>query len=198
MRFKRLNHAKIRLLLILVLIFIIVCLFAIYFYEKFSADTLLIKNIKVDSNAALLLSSMHQTATKNGVKEWTIDATSAKLLKNKNKVIMENVSIVFFMKNLKKIYLSSKHGTLDTKTHDMTFTDNVTVRHAGYTLETEILHYDPKRHMIYSTTHVRIKDHDSMIDGDSLKIDLNKNRTILNGNVKGRFSENSDFFKKNL
>lgn len=198
MRFKLINHAKIRLLLILVLIFIIVCLFAIYFYEKFSADTLLIKNIKIDSKAALVLSSMHQTSTKNGVKEWTIDATSAKLLKDKNKVIMENVSIVFFMKNLKKIYLSSKHGALDTKTHDMTFTDNVKVRHSGYTLETEILHYEQKRHMIYSTKHVRIKDHDSMIEGDSLKVDLNKNRTILKGNVKGLFSENSDFFKKNL
>lgn len=198
MRFKLTNHAKIRLLLILVLIFIIVCLFAIYFYEKFSADTLLIKNIKIDSKAALVLSSMHQTSTKNGVKEWTIDATSAKLLKDKNKVIMENVSIVFFMKNLKKIYLSSKHGALDTKTHDMTFTDNVKVRHSGYTLETEILHYEQKRHMIYSTKHVRIKDHDSMIEGDSLKVDLNKNRTILRGNVKGLFSENSDFFKKNL
>ncbi len=198
MKFKPLTHNKVRLLLILVLIFIILCLFAIYFYEKFSSGKIVIGNIKIDSKAALVLNSMHQTSTKNGIKEWTLDASSAKLLKNKNKVVMENVSIVFFMKNSKKIYLSSKHGTLDTKTHDMTFSGDVRVRYTGYTLKTEILHYSQKRHIIYSMKKVRIKDNDSVIDGDSLKIDLNRGSIILKGNIKGLFSENSDLLQKLL
>ncbi|GEM_PF-431648 len=198
MRFKPLTHNKIRLLLILVLIFIILCLFAIYFYEKFSFGKIIIRNIKIDSKAALVLNSMHQTSTKNGIKEWTLDASSAKLLKNKNKVVMENVSIVFFMRSSKRIYLSSKHGTLYTKTNDMTFSGNVRIRYAVYTLKTEILHYSQIRHIIYSMKHVRIKDHNSVIDGDSLKIDLNRGSIILKGNIKGLFSENSYFLQKPL
>ncbi len=189
---------KLRLILIFILILIVSGLCAIYFYEKFSSGTIFIKQIKIDSKAALVLNTMHQTSTKNGIKEWTIDASSAKLLRDKNKAVLEDVSIIFFMKDLQKIYLSSKHGILNTKTHDMTFSDNVNAKYKGYTLKTDTLHYDEKRHIIYSTDKVRIKNPDSIIDGDSLLIDLNKDKILVKGNVKGVFSEKSDLFTDNL
>ncbi len=191
-------HNKLKFIFVLILFLIISGLFSIYFYEKFASEQIVIKHLKTDSKASLVLSTMHQTSTKNGIKEWTIDASSAKLMRNKNKAILENVSIVFFMKDSQKIYLSSKHGILDTKTHNMTFSDHVKAKYNGYILKTDTLHYDQKRHIIYSTDHVLIHDKDSFINGDSLFIYLDKNSTLIKGNVKGVFSEKSAFFEKNF
>ncbi len=196
---KPFTQKKLKIILVLILVLIVSGLCATYFYKKFSSRTILIKKLKIDSKAALVLNSMHQTSTKNGIKEWTLDASSAKLLRDKNKAVLEDVSIVFFMKQSQKIFLSSKHGTLNTKTHDMTFSDHVNAKFNGYTLQTHTLHYNEKRHIIYTMDHVRINDgHDSVIDGDSLTIDINKSKTVIKGNVKGVFSEKSDLFKNNL
>ncbi len=199
LKLKPFTQNKLRMILVLILVFIVSGLCAIYFSKKFSSKNILIKKLKIDSKAVLVLNTMHQTSTKNGIKEWTIDASSAKLLRDKNKAVLEDVSIVFFMKQSQKIYLSSKYGTFDTKTHDMTFSDNVKTKFNGYTLKTDTLHYNEKRHIIYTMDHVKINDgNDSVINGDSLTIDINKGKTIIKGNVKGVFSEKSDFFKNNL
>ncbi len=192
------SRNRLKIILILILIFIVSGLCAIYFYEKFSSETILIKHLKVDSKASLVLNTMHQTSIKNGIKEWTIDASSAKLLKNRNKAVLQNVSIIFFMKNSKKVRLSSKHGILYTKTHNMTFSDHVNAKYNGYILKTDTLHYDQKRHIIYSTDHVSIQNNDSVINGDSLFIDLNRGITLIKGNVKGVFNEKPAFFRKNM
>ncbi len=199
LKLKPFTQKNLKIIFVLILVFIVSGLCAIYFHKKFSSRTILINKLKIDSKASLVLNTMHQTSTKNGIKDWTLDASSAKLLRDKNKAVLEDVSIVFFMKQSQKIFLSSKHGTLDTKTHDMTFSDHVNAKFNGYTLQTDTLHYNEKRHIIYSMDHVRINNgHDSVIDGDSLTIDINKGKTIIKGNVKGVFSEKSDFFKNNL
>jgi len=179
---------------ILLLVILVFGLGAFYYKEKLTSGKIVLKEISIDSKAALMLDSMHQTSTRNGIKEWTLDASSAKLLKDTNRAEMEDVRVVFFMENGGKVNLSSARGFLDTKTHDMTFSDDVVVTYGDYTLETDELHYDKKRHILYSTVHIRIMDKESLLEADAMETDLNRSTTRLKGNVRGRFSETFDFF----
>ena len=97
--------------------------------------------------------------------------------------------ISFFTKDNKQIDLTSEHGTLNTKTHDMTFSGNVITQYGTFIMRTEKLHYTKKEHIIHTNTHVKLEKTDSTIDADSMVTRLNKNETILTGNVRGTFSE---------
>jgi len=179
-------------LLFSLLFAIIAGLTAIYQFRAVTSGSKAVTDIKIDSSADLALNSMHQTSTRNGIKEWTLEASSARLMKEKNRAFMEDVNVTFYTKNRDKLLLTSQQGELDTQNHDMTFTGNVVVTFQGNTLETDKLHYEKKRHIIYSNSRVLIRNRHSTIHGDSLVADLDKNSTTIRGNVKGRFSE--DFF----
>ncbi len=173
------------------LLILIVMIITVFFYfDKFLSEPVVIKDIKIDAKAALKLNVLKQISKKNGIKEWELTAASATVLKGEDKAELVNVSIIFFTKENKKIYLKAEKGVLNTKTHDMRFSKNVAVRYETSTLETDKLHYNKKKHMIYSDTHVKLIKATSVIEADSMTTRLNDNQTILKGHVKGIFSEN--------
>ncbi len=61
-------------------------------------------------NASVSLKRIHQTASKNGAKEWSLDAESAQYFKTRNRIVFKNPSVVFFLKNGSDIKLSAKQG----------------------------------------------------------------------------------------
>ena len=130
-----------------------------------------------------------QISKKNGIKEWELKAASATLLKNNNKAVLMDVTITFFTREGEKVLLKAEKGFLNTKTHDMTFSDNVVVNYENSTLKTDKLHYNKKKHIIYSDTHVKLTGKGSVIEADSMTTKLNDRYTVLEGHVKGRFSE---------
>ncbi len=194
MRWKKHTLARLKLPLILGLVTAAAGLVAIYYVEKITSGKAVLDNIKIDAKAALTLSRMHQTSSKNGIKEWTLEAASAKLLKEENLAVMEDVTLVFYLAGNQRVALTSKQGSLDTKQHDMTFSGEVTVTHTDYILTTDKLHYEKKRHILYSNGTVVIKGKNSTIEADSFHTDLNRKKAVLMGNVKGKFSETLDFF----
>ncbi|MFH2057822.1 MAG: LPS export ABC transporter periplasmic protein LptC [Pseudomonadota bacterium] len=163
----------------------------IYFDHLFSKP-IEIKNIKIDTKAALKLNILKQISKKNGITEWELSAASATVLKDEDKAILETVSIFFYTKENKKVHLTSKKGVLNTKTHDMTFSNDVVVTYETSVLRTDKLQYHKKEHIIHSDTHVTLERGHSFIEADSMTTRLNDNLTILDGHVKGSFSENLD------
>ena len=111
-------------------------------------------------------------------------------MKAEDKAILNDVDVKFFTKDNTMVHLTSDRGILQTKTHDLTFLKNVIVRYQTYTLRSETLHYDKKPHIIHTDSRVRIEDGESVIEADAMVTELNENRTIFKGNVKGTFSEN--------
>lgn len=173
-------------------ILLIVCVvIAGYFYiDKKLSEPIVVKDVKIDTKAALKLNVLKQISKKNGIKEWELTADSATLLKDENKAVLEKVSVVFFTKDNKQAQLTSLKGSLDTKSHDMTFSQNVVVTYEDTVLRTEKLHYNKKEHIIHSDFRVRLEKRDSVIEADSMTTRLNDNTTVLQGHVKGLFSEN--------
>ena len=172
------------------LIFIILIIAGVFYFDKILSTPVQIKDIKIDSKAALKLNILKQISKKNGIKEWELNAASATVLKDEDKAELIDVSITFFTKDNKKVHLISELGFLNTKTHDMKFSKNVVVRYETSTLETDKLQYNKKKHIIYSNTHVKFTREASVIEADSMITNLNDNQTILKGHVKGIFSDN--------
>jgi lipopolysaccharide export system protein LptC len=183
---------KLTLPLIGVLIVMVIIISIFFYFNKRLSTPVQLQDIKIDTKAALKLNVLKQISKKNGIKEWELKASSATLLKNEDKAILIDVSVVFFSKNDKRVHLTSKKGIMNTKTHDMVFSDNVIVTYETSVLRTDKLHYKKKEHIIYSDTHVKLKKENSVIEADSMTTKLNENITILKGHVRGNFNENFD------
>ena len=186
---KQLAKQKFTYFLIGFLIFMIVAVSGFLIFNKLLSGQVKINDMKIDSTAALKLNILKQVSKKNGVTEWELTAKSASLLKDEDKAVLEDVLVVFFAKEKKKVELKSDTGTLNTKTHDMTFTDNVVVTYVTATFRTDKLHYDKKEHIITSDARVRLEKSGSFIEADSMRIDLNNNRIVFEGHIQGSFNE---------
>ncbi|MGD9822970.1 LPS export ABC transporter periplasmic protein LptC [Desulfobacter sp.] len=182
---------KLILPLVLLLGLILAGLGAHYYINHLLTRPIKLENIEVDDKAALKLNILEQISKKNGITEWKLKASSATLLKDRNKAVLKDVDIVFYTKQNTQVLLTAARGELDTKTHDMTFSGNFIVRYQHYSLTSETLHYTKKPHIIRSDSRVTINDGNSVIKADSMEILLNQDLIILKGHVEGQLSENS-------
>jgi LPS export ABC transporter protein LptC len=174
------------------LLLIILIIWGFLYFDKITSIPIKIDNIKIDTKAALKLNILNQISKKNGITEWELTASSATLLKKENRAELEDVSIFFYTKDNKKVHLKSKRGVLNTKTHDMVFSDDVIVTFETSVLRTDKLQYKKKEHIIHTDLHITLEKADSIIEADSMTTLLNESTTILEGHVKGNFSENFD------
>jgi len=182
---------KLILPLLLLLGFIIAGLGAYYYINYLLTTPITLEEIEVDDTAALKLNLIEQISKKNGITEWKLKASSATLLKDRNKAVLKDVNIIFYTKQNTQVHLTASSGELDTKTHDITFSKNVIIRYQRYTLRSETLHYAKKPHIIRSDSRITVNDEDSVIKADSMEIRLRQDLIILKGHVEGQFSENS-------
>ncbi len=162
-----------------------------YYINHLLTTPLELENIEVDDKAALKLNALEQISKKNGITDWKLKASTATLLKDQNKAVLKDVDIIFYTKENTQVHLTADQGELNTKTHDMTFSKHIIIRHQHYTLRSETLHYAKKPHIIRSDSRVKVDDENSVIEADSMEILLNQERIILEGNVEGQFSENT-------
>lgn len=182
---------KLILPIILLLGLILAGLGLYYYINHLLTTPIELENIEVDDKAALKLKALEQISKKNGITEWKLKASSATLLKDRNKAVLKDVNIIFYTKQNNQVHLTADQGELDTKTHDITFSKHVILRYQHYTLTSETLHYTKRPHIIRSDSRVTVDDKDSGIKADSMEILLNKDRITLKGHVEGQFSENS-------
>jgi LPS export ABC transporter protein LptC len=186
------NTQKIKFRLIMFLILISIAFGGYYAVNTFLPSNPEIKDVQIDSKAAQKLNSLETISKKNGITEWEVKASSATLMKDESILVLLDINVIFHTKDKKTIRLTSKKGTLNTKTNDMTFSDDVVTIYETFTLKTDKLHYKKKEHIIYSKSTVRLEKVDSVIEADSMITELSQNKTTLKGNVKGKFSEKFD------
>ena len=144
----------------------------------------------VQSRANIILGKVRQTAIRDGIKEWSLDASSARVIHAKKQAVFKDVKVVFFLKDNTKVYLSADQGILNTESNDIEVSGHVVVKKQSYYLKTEMLTYQHNRRMLFSKVPVNIISTSSTLSGDSMSYDLNTNQTRLKGNIKGIFSEN--------
>lgn len=143
----------------------------------------------VQSKANISIGKAHQTATRNGIKEWSLDAASVNYIVKRNQAIFLDVSVIFYLKDKTEVYLTANKGILNTDSNNMELFGNVVVKNAKYRLKTENLHYKHDKRVISSKVPVIITGAAFDFAADSMSINLNTNNTMLEGKVEGTIVE---------
>ncbi len=187
---KNQNPRKLKFFLISIIIISLGIIIAVFLaYRSMLDETAGLKSA-IQSAAKMSLGKVHQTATRDGVIEWSLDASSARLLDEKKQLILDDLSVVFYMKDGKEAYLTAEKGFLHTESNDIEVAGNVVVKNDNYVLKTEKLNYEHTRRILFSNVSVEISSDSEKLTADSISFDLNTKKTMLEGNVKGIFSEN--------
>ncbi len=155
-----------------------------------------ILNQEVDLIAAaatksnIAMGKFHHIATRDGIKEWMIDARTVRVISAQNQAVFQDPAVTFFLKDNTKVYLTANHGILNTDSNDIEVSGNVVVKNENYRLRTEILNYKHSKRILFSKVPVKIVSASSQLTADSMTHDLNLNETVFKGHIKGVFVEN--------
>jgi LPS export ABC transporter protein LptC len=133
----------------------------------------------------MVVEGVHQSATREGRTEWSLDAASAQYRLPEKKALLNDLSVTFFTRDEQKVYLTARQGTVMTDTHDMEAHGNVVIYNDLYRLETETISYAHGPRMITSDVPVKIIGPAGELLADSFAMDLNANRLVMKGHVQG-------------
>lgn len=144
----------------------------------------------IHQNASLAIGNVHQVSTREGVKEWILDARSAHVVDESKQLMLEDVTVVYFLKNGNEVHLSASRGILKTETNDIEAVGQVVLTYSDFTLKTEQMNYDHGRRILFSATPVKITGESVSLSADSMKYDLTANQTWFQRNVEVLLREN--------
>jgi len=141
------------------------------------------------NKANISIGKAHQTATRNGKKEWSLDAASADYMDKDSQAIFKDLSVTFYLKDETMVYITANQGILKTDSNDMEIYGNVVVKNKDYKLKCENLYYKHDKRIIFSKVPVNITGDSFELVADSMSLNLNTNKALFEGKVKGTFSE---------
>lgn len=134
---------------------------------------------------AMRVERVHQSATRDGRTEWSLDAATGQYRLSEKKVLLTDLFVTFFTRDDQKVYLTARHGTLMTDSHDMEAHGNVVIYNDAYRLETEKMTYSHGSRVIASDDPVKINGQAGDLTADSLTMDLKTNHLVMRGHVRG-------------
>ena len=187
---RHISGKKLKLFLLALILITFGVIFSIFigYRQLLNRPDVKISSFKKDAD--LSIDRVQQTATKDGIKEWSLDAGSAHYNDKKKQAFFKDLSVTFFLKNGQRVNVTADEGTLKTDSSNIEASGNVVVKNEKYRLNTENIMYDHQRRLISSKTPVKIWSEEFHLEADSLTFDLNTNRATLLGNVRGIFNEN--------
>ncbi len=186
-----LNRAKKLKLILLSVILITIGVTGVVFINYRQAMKPRNSSISIpQGDASISIGKVHQTATRNGVKEWRLDARSARYVAEERQAVFDDLSVLFFLKDNQQVVLKADRGVLKTDSNDIEVTGNVEMKNDIYRLNAESLHYAHDQRIIFSKVPVKIVGNSFDLVADSMSLNLGTKRTLLEGNVEGIFSEN--------
>lgn len=143
----------------------------------------------IPAGADLTIADIHQTATKDGRKEWSLDAASARYLNAEKQVILTELSMVFYLENRPDLKLTADSGVLLTDTRDVQIEGNVELQSKDALLRTQSLRYGHEKRILTSPSPVQITGDFYQLSAERMQLDLNTNQAIFEGNINGAFIE---------
>ena len=187
---QRISGKKLKIFLIALILITFGVIFTIFigYRQLLNRPDVKISSFKKDAD--LSIDRIQQTATKNGIKEWSLDAGSAHYNDKNKQAFLKDLSVTFYLKDGQRVRVTADEGILKTDSSDIEASGNVVVKNEKYRLNTENIVYNHRQRLIFSKTPVKIWSEEINLKADSITFDLNTNRAALKGNVKGIFIEN--------
>jgi len=129
------------------------------------------------SAADVKLDRLRYTETREGVKEWELEAASAQYFKEDGTVVFEKVRAAFFGKNEQTYSLEGEKGRLNTQTKAIEAFDGVKLETSdGYSLETRSLRYQADHRELSTEDAVEMRGPQGKITGTGLIVNLDQQR----------------------
>jgi len=139
----------------------------------------------IQDDATIAIERVHQTSTKNGVKEWSLDATSAQFIEKERQAVFDDLSVTFYLENDNSVKLSANKGYLNTDTRDIRIDGDVIADDGEFKILTDTLDYEHERRVLIALKPVQILGSTFRLNADSALYDLNSQRTTFDGSVEG-------------
>ncbi|MGD8256422.1 MAG: LPS export ABC transporter periplasmic protein LptC [Desulfobacterales bacterium] len=180
---------KINLILLAVILLAVSTIVVVFVgYRRIStAPEILLSSIKEGAN--LSIGKIRQTATRDGRKEWSLEANSAHYIETEKKAVLKDLTVTFFLENQGEVYLNAEQGILKTNTNDIEFSGNVVIKNADYKMTTDRLNYRHSQRLIFSNDPVHVSGKSADLQAESISYDLNSNKIELTGKVDATISE---------
>jgi LPS export ABC transporter protein LptC len=142
----------------------------------------------LEDRANISIDNVHQIATRDGKKEWSLEAASAQFMEENKQAVFKDLSVIFFLENGGEIYLTANRGILKTDSNDMEVAGNVVMKNESYRLKTDNLYYTHAKRLIVSKVPVSIFGGSFNVSADTMSFDLNTRKASFSGKVEGNFS----------
>ena len=139
---------------------------------------------------SVVVERVHQSATREGRTEWSLDAATGQYRLEEKKVLLTDLFVTFFTRDDQKVYLTASNGTVMTDSHDMEAHGNVVIYNDAYRLATEKISYSHDSRVIVSDGPAKITGQAGDLAADSLAVDLKANRLVMRGHVRGTLVSN--------
>lgn len=154
-------------------------------YRTVSKPQELILSSLIQDDATIAIDRVYQTSTKNGIKEWSLDAVSAQFIEKDRQAVFDELSVVFYMENDTSVKLSANQGYLNTDTRDIRVDGDVIADDGEFKILTETLNYEHEGRVLVTTKPVQVLGGTFRVNADSASYDLTSQRTTFDGKVEG-------------
>ena len=143
----------------------------------------------VKDEADMQLNRVRQTAMKNGIREWRLEADSATLLEKEKTMLLASPDVEFFMDDGDHVHLTADKGTIYTDSSRMTVSGQVSANTSLYRFQTDALDYDPAARELRADTPVTLSGESFTLRADTMTMNLETSITRFEGGVEGTISE---------
>ena len=139
---------------------------------------------KSDVAADLKLDRVHYTETREGIKEWELEAESAVYYREENTLALEKVRASFYGKNQETYVLVGEKGRYNTQTKRIEVYEGVKIDSSlGYQLRTQALRYQADQKELTTSDPVEMKGPDIQVEGVGMVVELNRQCLRIFGGV---------------
>lgn len=179
----------IRRILIGIVVLTLVATVAVFVgYRRLTGDPDVLMDL-MQENADMQLNNIHQTAMKNGIREWRLEAESATLIETEKTMLLTRPKVEFFMNDGDNLHLTADRGTIATDSSRMTVSGRVAADTRLYRFRTEALDYDPAARELRADTPVTLSGQSFSLRADTMAMELDTRITRFEGDVEGIISE---------
>jgi len=140
--------------------------------------------VKPDIAADLKLDRVHYTETREGTKEWELEAASAAYYRDQETIVLEKIRGTFYGKNDERYVLVGERGKFNPKTKLIEVYDGVKVDSShGYHMRTMSLQYRADQRELSTSDPVEIQGPNMQVKGVGMVVELNRERLRILGGV---------------
>ncbi|MEC4677835.1 MAG: LPS export ABC transporter periplasmic protein LptC, partial [Nitrospirota bacterium] len=126
--------------------------------------------------------------TEAGLISWALDASGAALTEKGQKGLLKNVSVSIPYGNEQTLFLKGDEGAVDTEKKEFSLWKNTDLMSVdlknGYTLHTRGIEWRASQREIVSQGEAMITGSQIEINGNSLRVSLDKQEMIIIGDVR--------------